>query len=221
MAQAGLVLALAFLAAGMQSQRGAKWMFYNPYDGPAPASGESHSTPSRLAPINWSGTPTGYQHVGIHYWFQDDDENTYSEAQASRMTVPLSLHIRGNVRARITVWTQDKQLTPMDGQYSGHRLGAGEEYVVPEKLVFTAGESPTRIVIVFGRSQTEQAGDPKHARQRLEDLTTRKARDGALQVIREADELTPNQVGTYVVSREGSPLAAEVVLRLKQREWPH
>ena len=139
----------------------------------------------------------------------------YTEMQAASLTVPVSLHIRGNVLAFISVWTQDKQLTPMQGRIVSWGLGAGEEYVVPEKLLFVRGESPTRIVIVFGRSQTEQARDAQHARKRLEDLTIRKATGGALQLIRETDDTTPGQIGTYVVSREGSPLAAEIVLRLK------
>jgi hypothetical protein len=213
---ARLLALIAFMAGSMsQTLPSAKAMFYSPYDGPAPAVMKAGGPPPRLAPINWSGTPTGWQHVGLQYWFEDDNGKPVSENRINEVPGQLTLHIRGNVAAFLTVWDDNSQLTPQAGRYSGYELQAGGEYVVPEKLTLKSGDTPRRLILVFGRSQTEQAMSPAHARERLQELSIRKARDGQIQVIRETDDATPGQVGTYVVSREGSPLATEIVLRAR------
>jgi hypothetical protein len=71
----------------------------------------------------------------------------------------------------------------------------------------------TRFIVVFGRSQTEQAGSADGAKERLRDLTSRVGQDGLPQIIRESDVTTLGEFGTYVVNREGMPLAAEIVLQ--------
>jgi hypothetical protein len=154
-------------------------------------------------------------HVGIHYWFEDENAHVFSENQASNGRGILTLHIRNNVGGGfLTVWSVDGEgveLTPREGAWAGYRMTA-EPFVVPAKLQSVPGEQQLRFIVVFGRSQTEMAGTAASARRRLIDLSSRVGRDGTSQIIRETDDATPRAIGTYVVNREGMPVAAEVTL---------
>ena len=88
-----------------------------------------------------------------------------------------------------------------------------EPFVVPGTVRFVPGEQATRLIVVFGRSQTEMAASAERAQQRLSDLGNRLGNDGGPQIVRESDDETPGEIGTYVVNREGMPLATELVLR--------
>jgi hypothetical protein len=95
--------------------------------------------------------------------------------------------------------------------------GLAEDYVVPGKVEFTRSETPHVLTIVFGRSQTEQAMSPAHAVERSNQMTAWKASDGQQMIIKESDDITPGPIGNYVVSREGTPLSAQIVLRAKRQ----
>ena len=157
--------------------------------------------------------------VGIHYWFQDETGARLTEEQAAERTErAYMLHIRGNVDAFLTVWLVSddggRELTPVQGRYSGYLLPLGTEYVVAAPLRFTEN-STRRVILVFSRSQTEQVVDAAQALKRLEDISARKTPDGSPQLVRGTDATTAGQLGTYVVNRRGAPLAAAISLRSK------
>ena len=197
-------------------QFGAKAMFYDPgSDKPA---APSVVAGERLRSITFANPFPARGCVGLHYWFEDAKGTQLSESRAAALGVPVTLHIRTNVSAFLSVWSFDGEttalLTPVQGQYPGHRMAGGAEFVVPGPLEFTSGDLPRRLIGVFGRSQTEQASNAAHATERLRDLS-RRATGGVLQVVREDDDATPGQIGTYIVNQFGSPLAFEIVLRRK------
>jgi hypothetical protein len=88
------------------------------------------------------------------------------------------------------------------------------EFVVPDHVQFDSGDGDRRLILVFARSQSEVAGSAPHARQRLEQITGRTG-PGGPDVIRESDEATAGQIGTYLVSQSGGQVATEIVLRRK------
>lgn len=88
-----------------------------------------------------------------------------------------------------------------------------DTFVVPVTFRFQPGERATRLIVVFGRSQTEMAFTADDARRRVLDLSSRLGVDRLPQVARETDDSTPGEIGTYVVNREGMPIAAEIVMR--------
>ena len=82
-------------------------------------------------------------------------------------------------------------------------------YVVPGVFEFSSGESPTRVVIVWARSQTEVAHDAARARARLVDMPA------FMPIVRETEESTPGEIGTYVVNRTNAGVSAEIVFRAR------
>ena len=88
-----------------------------------------------------------------------------------------------------------------------------ETFRVPGTFRFGSVERTSRLIVVFARSQTEIPNSADSARDRLLDLTSRVGRDGLPQISREFDDVTPAESGTYVVNREGMPVAAEIILR--------
>ena len=187
---------VAGIAAGVFAQSpppGAKAMFYDPGDD------------LRVA------------RIGVRYWFQNDAGTPFTDTHVARTPGHYTLHIRANAGAFISVWDMSLGIELMSRQAlsGGRALDRGVDLVVPDVFELAADAPTRRLIIVWGRSQTEQAGRPAGAEARLRDLTTRVGRDGAPQIVRESDEATPGQIGTYVINREGMPLATELVFRAR------
>ena len=210
-----LALALS-LGVFVTGQIGAKTMFYDPGDARAAVVEASAAVPARLRPIIYAQPFPAYGHVGIHYWFEDDSGHIFTENGAPDVRGPFMLHIRNNVGGGfLTVWSMNgdgAELTPRADRWAGHRMTT-ETFVVPTKLQFLPGEQNLRLIVVFARSQTEMADSVEGARNRLLDLSLRVGRDRLPQIIRETDDTTSGEIGTYVVNREGMPVVAELSLR--------
>jgi hypothetical protein len=217
-----MVVFLMFaLGALVTTQHSAKAMFYDPADSVATGAAvktSAQSTPDPR-PIIYARPLPPLGHVGIHYWFEDDGGNVLSESRAAHVAGSLTLHIRNNVGGGfLTVWSIDgngdgAELTPrLNDRFDGHQMTA-EPFVSARLVRFEVGERAPRLIVVFGRSQTEMASSANHARQRLTDLSSRMGRDRLPQIIRESDDTTAGEVGTYVVNREGMPVATEIALR--------
>ena len=188
-------------------------MFYDPGDrGPGPAM----SPGAKLRPIDTRGP---FLHCGIHYWLETEKGDRVTERTASGMSGKFTLHIRNNVaHGFLTVWDvsgEGRELTPKDPRHSGGGRWSGYEmtddvYVVPGTFEFTHDESPTHIVIVWARSQTEVAGTAARARQRVVDMPA------WMPIVRESDESTPGEIGTYVMNRTNAGVSAEIVFRAQR-----
>ena len=184
----------AGVAAGVTAQSpGAKTMFYDPGDD------------LRLA------------RIGIRYWFENDAGTPFTEAQAAMTPGQYTLRIRANAVAFISIWDMSRgiELMSREALSGGRVLERGIDLDVPDVFEVAADAPERRLIIVWGRSQSEQAGRAAGAEARLRDLTARVGRDGAPQIVRESDDATPGQIGTYVINREGMPLATELVFRAR------
>jgi hypothetical protein len=214
--------AIVLLAAGASAQAtapGAKAMFYHPGGVPQTVPLKTIAAdPPRLAPIDFAPSAAlRSAHLGIHYWFETDDGRAYGERGAATAGGHYTLRIRGNAGAFVSVWDMDRDIELMSRTAitGGTRLDGGEELAIPDVFELAADAPERRFIIVWGRSQTEQAGRPAGAVRRLADLSSRLGRDGAPQIIRESDDVTPGQIGTYVINREGMPLATELRFRAR------
>lgn len=177
------------------------------------------SLSSALTPVNVGGT----QYVGLHYWFENDRGEPLADPASAGAGARLTLHLRSNVGAFLTVWMSDAshpslELTPRtdagpEGRWTGYRLPADRVFVVPRDFgVAAAADAAERIIIFLARSQTEQVDSIMTAREKLQRITARTAIDGESVLVREVDRTTRGQIGTYVVHRTGGQPGVEIVM---------
>ena len=224
-----LVYAGVLVLAALQSTQapGAKVLFYDPTWGDpqaiaaVPPSPESNLVPIRPAEICRASPDCksmGFNHVGLHYWLEDQKGARYASAADAPAGIRVRLHLRVNAGGFLNVWVNDGtsagvQLTPLQDRFGGYRIAADVEYVVPGELYVSAGETATRLIFLHARAQMEQVATAREARDKLARIAARVARDQRGPVlISESDRSTPGQVGTYVVHREGGQTAGEISL---------
>src|SRR3954468_270730 len=183
-----------FLTPGGEAQSGAKALFHGP--------------------AGSSGNPLGP--VGIQYWFENEQGPRFTQAREAGVGARVHLHVQCNTAGFLTVWMTDKsqeagiQLTPMREQWAGYLIEPRRDYVVSREIAVPDAGSDTRVLIVFARSQTEQVRTAAQAREKIRRLSAAVARDGGSAIVQETDTLTPGQVGTYVVHREGAQPGVEI-----------
>ena len=154
-------------------------------------------------------------HCGIHYWLEAEDGTRLTEGTAAARQGRFTVHIRENACAGyLTVWnvSNGRELTPRDervsggGRWSGY-LMSDRAYVVPGSFEFSEGGGPTHLVIVWARSQTEVAHTAPDALARVKDMPR------WMSIVRQVDESTPGEIGTYVMNRVNAGLVTELVFR--------
>jgi hypothetical protein len=215
----GVVVALAVLLIPVNTaaQAGAKVFFYDPAGGkPEPSAGVPPSPATGLTPVKPNDLSMRPRFVGIHYWFQNESGNRFTEARAAGVGTRVRLHLRSNVPGYVTVWKADGsgqgvQLTSMKSQYPGYLLQADREYIVPSEFVVPRAESGTRLLVWFSRSQTQQVGSAADARDEIQRVSAGIGRDGLPSLVRETDSATPGQVGNYVVDRYDNQAGVDFV----------
>jgi hypothetical protein len=210
-----LVLA-AVLAAPPVS---ARVMFYDPAFGD-PAGAEAGPSPATgLTPVRTGGT----QYVGVHYWFENGRGEKFADPASAGVGSRITLHLRGNVGAFLTVWMSDAshasvELTSRtdagpEDRWTGYRLAADQAFAVSREFVVASpGADPARVIIFLARSQTEQVDSMLGAREKLQRIAAMKASDGDSVIVREVDRTTRGQIGTYVVHRTGGQTGGEIVM---------
>jgi hypothetical protein len=197
-----LVLLTTLLVANVEAQGGAKALFYG-------------STSTMQSPMSA---------VGIHYWFENAKDPIMFNEVDLRFTEPgaagagarVRLHVQTNTSGFLSVWliddTQDgARLTPLDGRASGYQIAGRREQVIPREIAVPA-KPGSSMIILFARSQMEQVGSPRQARDKLRRISATRARDGGPVIVAETDTTTPGQIGTYIVHREGAQPAVEIEL---------
>jgi hypothetical protein len=197
----------------------ARILFYDPASGD-PARAEAAPSPATgLTPVTTGGT----QYVGVHYWFENGRGEKFADPAAAGSGSRITLHLRGNVGAFLTVWMSDAghasvELTSRtdagpDGRWTGYRLAADDVFVVSREFVVASpGEDAERVIIFLARAQSEQVGSMAGAREKLQRIAARNASDGDSVIVREVDRTTRGQIGTYVVHRAGGQTGGEIVM---------
>jgi hypothetical protein len=209
----GLLAIALFTSLQIQGGLNAVEMFYDPAGrGPTPTVGQGRD---RLRVIQVTHHFPRFSKVGIHYWFENKAGVRLTEDQAAAATGAFTLHIRTNVDGFLSVWLMTagtgREVTPAQGK----PLTAASEFIVPGDVQFASAEPAGRLVVLFAQSQTEMPPDPSAAVQKLQRILGRTAPDGSPELVRASDSGTPGQVGTYVVNRQGMPVAAAISLKVR------
>jgi len=195
----------------IQPLPGAKALFYDPGDlGLLPADQPAGA----LRPVRYADRAV---HCGIHYWLQSANGTKLTERTARSAIGPFTVHLRNNVgHGFLTVWnvSTGREMTPLDpdpqinggGRWHGYRMSEAV-YEVPGTFTFRSDDSATRLIIVWARSQTEVPDSAADAQRRLIDMPA------WMPIVRESDDATPGEIGTYVMNRTDAGVAAEILFR--------
>jgi len=188
------VLAAACLTAAAAAQAGAKALFYS----------EPGSTANPRGP------------VGIRFWFEIDGKK-FTDIGGAAVGARIRLHVKANTAGYLTAWVIDAngegfQVTPMEGRFAGYLLSRDGEFVAPAELEVPSLGSNKRLLILFARSQTEQVPTASQALQKIQRLSNAIALDGAPAIVRETDSSTADELGVYVVHRQGAQPGVEIEL---------
>jgi hypothetical protein len=196
----------------------AQAMFYSPGTFDAQNLRTPPAVTNGLSPVSVGGV----QLVGLHFWFENASGVRFAEAVAAGMGAHVTMHLRSNVGAFLTVWLRDAthdslELTPRtdagpQGAWTGYRLQADREYVVPRDFVIVAGDAGVHVAMLLARSQTEQVGTYAQCQEKLSRIANRPAADGQSELATQIDRATAGQIGRYVVNRRGAQTGADIVL---------
>jgi hypothetical protein len=197
----------------------AKVLFYDPALGDPAAAAAGPLPATGLTPVRTGGT----RYVGVHYWFENSGGEKFADPAAAGIGSRVSLHLRGNVEAFLTVWMSDADHSSVEltsrtdagpgGRWTGYRLTADTVFVVSHQFVVAPrGKHAERIIIFLARAQSEQVDSFTGAREKLQRIVSRNASDGNSVMVHEPDRTTPGQIGTYVVHRAGGQTGVEILM---------
>lgn len=213
------VVAAALILSALigQAPRSAKAIFYDAgrLGAPPPAGPGMRLRPIAIAAHEVNGG--GSLPCGMHYWLEDADGTPTSISAARLKPGRYSLHLRHNNYAPgfLSIWDvsgDGHEVTPRsDARWSGHQIVGGTEYRVPGEFEFSNTAAASHLILVWVRSQTEVPRNAADARQRVLDIPV------YFNNVSETDGGTPGEIGEYVVSRSGGPVAAEIVFGSARR----
>lgn len=185
-----------------KQQTGAKALFYSP---------ETAVDPSQDA------EEADNRPVGIRYWIELEGVGAVTAERDFHTDERIRLSILSNTDGYLFLWSLDQTghghlIFPPENLESGKNfVTADSEYVTPGWITFKPPVEDERLLIYFTRLESD-ASDP--------DTTLRTAsqpsNQGSRSLVFEIEEQDEAEVGTYIVNKDGGPVAAEV--RLKHRE---
>jgi hypothetical protein len=197
----------------------AKVLFYDPALGDPAGAAAGPLPATGLTPVRTGGT----RYVGVHYWFENGRGEKFADPAAAGVGSRISLHLRGNVEAFLTVWMSDADHSSVEltsrtdagpgGRWTGYRLTADTVFAVSRQFVVSPRRGDAeRIVIFLARAQSEQVDSFTGAREKLQRIVSRNASDGDSVLVHDADQTTAGQIGTYVVHRAGGQTGVEILM---------
>lgn len=197
------LLVLLVVAAGWQASRDARALFYDP--------GHPHRAAGQLKDRgSEKGQPAALRNTGIHVWLSGSDGRAHPVTDALPSGGFFRLHVRDNVPGGgyLTIWQVEdrRELTPRsDPRWSGHAMD-GREFVLRVPISISSG-SPRRLVVVWTLSQTELPRSVDEVAVRLQTIL------GSQHIAQQNEWVAAGEIGTYVVNRDGGPVAIELIAR--------
>jgi hypothetical protein len=155
-----------------------------------------------------------FQFVGVRLWLVSSSGQAATDDAVSFADGPFVLHVESNTAGFLSVWSTSDgaQLTPTFKGYSGHRLDARMDYVVPGRFRRSRASSEGELLVLFARAQMEQVPSAAAARTKIGRLlASPSVRHSGPQVVSEIDR-SPERIGRYVVNRDGAQPAAVLQL---------
>lgn len=214
-----VLLLVSSVAAQNKKEAGAKDLFYDPVTGATLKPSEKQKDPrtGMIKVKQTEGAPVKY--VGIHYWIELEGVGPVTADRVFHTGERIKLHVRSNVDGYLSLWALDpsgqgKLLFPTSGQKNFVR--ADTPYVTPGFIVFKPPVQDERLLIFFSRSEKDLPA-PSAASTGAEMIARTLGPTGARALVFETEEKNAEELGEYVVNKEGGPVAKEVRLKHQPR----
>lgn len=218
-----LVSALASPLAAQQNEpghekQGAKAIFYNPSSRKSsetkpqkPEGGKILITRTKTAPAK---TPA------LHYWLEMEGVGKTTEDRVFYTGDRLSLHVRGNLDGRLTLWACDSSgnsqllFPPSTASTASNFIRANTDHTLGViELSPPAGDE--RLLIFFSESG-EDIPLPQQAALTAEQI--KEATGGNADRLVEVEKNDAETFGTYLANRQGGVLAREIRIKHRPRK---
>lgn len=176
-------------------------------------------TSSRIETPQRAPSPTSLA-IGIHYWLETYDGQRVSDSHVFRTGDRIRMHLRSNADGYLTLWSLDADgkghmLFPAPNQTEKNLVRANVDYVTPGMIKFTPPVQDERLLVFFSRQENDHPVPTATAAPRLIASLTQKA--GSRALVFETEEREPEQIGGYVVNKDGGPVAKEIRLKHQPR----
>jgi hypothetical protein len=214
--------AVVALSQEAEEPTGARNIFYNPWTGtvvgraaPPPerpaGGGAAGGDKSAVRPLNVTAMSGP---VGIHYWLDLEGTGHVADSRTFKTGERLRFHVRSNADGYLAVWARSSTggtvlLLPADGDPSGTRVKAGEQYVSPP-VRFSAPVHDEELLLAFARRKVDL---PSRDNVETNIGATAVAFAGARDLVVETEDVKPREIGTYVVNRRGGAVVRQIRLR--------
>ena len=208
----------SMLTAQSQEEAGAKSLFYDPATGVAlkPAEKQKQAQHGRVRVKTALGSQVKY--VGLHYWIDLEGIGSVTDDRVFHTGERIKLHLRSNVDGYLSLWSLDSSgrgqlLFPASGSADSENfVKADSEYVTPGFIKFSLPVEDERLLVFFSRSKADL---PSLNKDSVDEgaITKTLGPAGMKALVFETEKKNPAEVGTYVVNRQGGPIAKEIRLR--------
>ncbi len=205
------------VAAQQPQPSGAKRLFYDPATGQMLTDKDKRQkTPQGRVKVRATQQPTQAKYPGLHYWIELEGVGPVTDDRVFITGERIRLHVRSNVDGYLSLWSLDSSnrgqlLFPSPAESGGDNLvKADSEYVSPGYIKFAPPAEEERLMVLFSRNRDEL---PKPQNTSLDSKLIAK---GSKALVFETEKNAAAEIGTYVVNRQGGPIAK--VIRLQHRK---
>ena len=209
------VVACGAVLAASDGQTGAKALFYDPASGVALTGAQKAPVaPGKTVPVRKIAAKEQAKYVGVHYWLELDGKGAVSDKNTFHTGDRIRVHVRSNVDGYLTLWTMEsngegKLLLPQPGKDT--LIVADSEYITPGFIKFAEPVQDERLLVFFSRSKTDLPTGSNVSRS-AQQVSSATGTSGAKSLVLETDDKDQGEIGTYVVNRDGGPVAKEITL---------
>lgn len=197
---------------------GAKALFYDPVSGTLLTSGERQKKTSKGQVRVRPTAPTEkIKFPGIHYWIELEGHGAVTDDYIFHTGDRIKLYVRSNTDGYLSLWTLDssgrgKRLYPPTTETdTASLLKADVEFSPLGFIRFGPPAEDERLLVFFSRDKQDQP--PGQVKTLSQDFIAKASPKGSKELVFETEKTAPAEVGTYVINRQGGPLAKEILLK--------
>lgn len=210
-----ILLQAIALAVQKQKEAGAKDLFYDPVTGATLTASQKEQKTQQGRTRIPTTIPAKVRYPGLHYWIELEGNGPVTDKRVFRTGERIQLYVRSNVDGYLSLWALDssgrgKVLFPPAGGQADNSVKADSVYALPGFIRFTPPPEDERMLLFFSRNKDEVP----QAQETVTESSKFLAK-GQKSLEFETDDKNTAEIGTYIVSRQGGPIAT--VVRLKHQ----